>query len=194
MGTYYRLYKGDVMGQNRSAQFVLSFAGGIIILIGGIVSLLWLVIDFPPSFDPLADLRNIIGEQEFRSFQIRYTVAGLSSGVAVILTSLMLKMRPQESKRWGIMIIVLSVMSILGMGGFIFGMALGIIGGAIAIMRSKSLEIVEEEPLKTEAMKVVAEVKVPEKLNMIYKCSSCNIEFKSDEELRQHVIRMHMER
>ena len=194
MGTYYRLYKGDVMGQNRSAQFVLSFAGGIIILIGGIVSLLWLVIDFPPSFDPLADLRNIIGEQEFRSFQIRYTVAGLSSGVAVILTSLMLKMRPQESKRWGIMIIVLSVMSILGMGGFIFGMALGIIGGTIAIIRSKSLEIVEEEPLKTEAVKVVAEVKVPEKLNMIYKCSSCNIEFKSDEELRQHVIRMHMER
>jgi len=178
--------------QNRSAQFILSLTGGIVILIGGIVSLLWLVIGFPPSFDPLADLRNIVGEQEFRSFQIRYTVAGLSSGVAVILTSLMLRMRPQESKRWGIMIIVLSAMSILGMGGFIFGMILGIIGGAIAIIRSKSLET-EEEPTKPEVTKVAAEVKAPEKLNIIYKCSSCNIEFKSDEELRRHVIRMHME-
>jgi hypothetical protein len=179
--------------QDRSAQFILSFAAGIIILIGGIVSLLWLIIDFPPSFDPLADLRNVIGEQEFRSFQIQYTVAGLSSGVAVILTSLMLKMKPQESKRWGIMIIVLSVMSILGMGGFIFGMALGIIGGSIAIIRSKSLAIVEESA-KPDTIKIAVEVKPPEKLNMVYKCSSCNIEFRSDEELKQHVIRMHLER
>lgn len=178
-------------GGDRSAQFILSLTGGIIILIGGIVSLLWLVVGFPPSFDPLADLRNIVGEEEFRSFQIRYTVAGLSSGIAVILTSLMLRMRPQESKRWGIMIIALSVMSILGMGGFVFGMVLGIIGGAIAIIRSKSLEIVEEKPKKQVAK--VAEVKAPE-LNMIYMCSSCNIEFKSDEELKHHVIRMHVER
>jgi len=179
------------VGESRSAQFILSLAGGIIILLGGIVSLLWLIVGFPPSFDPLADLRNIVGEQEFRLFQIRYTVAGLSSGVAVILTSLMLKMRPRESKRWGIMIIALSAMSILGMGGFVFGMALGIIGGAIAIIRSKSLEI-EEEHRKPEVTKV--EVKAPEKLDMIYRCSSCNIEFKSDEELRKHVIRMHMQR
>jgi len=181
------------VGENRSVQFILSFAGGIIILIGGIVSLLWLVVDFPPSFDPLADLRNIVGEQEFRSFQIRYTAAGLSSGVAVILISFMLKMRPQESKRWGIMIIVLSATSVLGMGGFIFGMVLGIIGGAIAIIRSKSLEI-EEKPKKLEVTKVEAEAKAPEKLNIIYRCSSCDIEFNSDEELKRHVIRMHMER
>ncbi len=179
--------------KNRSAQFILSLAGGIVILIGGIVSLLWLVVDFPPSFDPLTDLRNIVGGEEFRSFQIRYTAAGLSSGVAVILTSLMLKMRPQESKRWGIMIIALSAMSILGMGGFIVGMVLGIIGGAIAIIRSKFLETVEkEESRKPDITKVEAEVKTPEKLNIIYKCSSCDIEFKSDEELKRHVIRMHM--
>lgn len=183
------------MGDNRSAQFILSLVGGIMILIGGIVSLLWLVGVFPTSLEPLASLRsNIMGEQEFRLFQIRYTAAGLSSGVAVILTSLMLKMRPRESKRWGIMIIVLSAMSILGMGGFIFGMALGIIGGALAIMRSKSLEIVEEETKKPETAKIVQEAKTPEKSNMIYMCSSCNIEFKSDEELKRHLIRTHMQR
>ena len=182
------------VSKNRSAQFILSLVGGIIILIGGIVSLLWLLGAFPPSLEPLAHLRNnIMGEHEFRLFQIRYTAAGLSSGVAVILTSFMLKIRPHESKRWGIMIIVLSAMSILGMGGFIFGMILGIIGGAIAIMRSKSLKIVEEEPRKPADKKVVEEAKTPEKSNMIYMCSSCNIEFKSDEDLKRHLIRTHME-
>lgn len=180
------------LGENRSAQFVLSLAGGIIILIGGIVSLVLLLVDFPPSLNPLADLRHMVGEQEFRSFQIRYTVVGLSSGIAVILTSFMLKMRPRESKRWGIMIIVLSAMSLLGMGGFIFGMALGVIGGIIAIIRSKSLESVEE-PKKPEVERVVAETKTSDKSNMIFKCSTCNIEFRSDEELRRHLIRMHIQ-
>jgi len=175
----------------RSAQFILSLTGGIIILIGGIVSLLWLIVGFPISFGPLNDLRHTVGEQEFRMFQIRYAIAGLSSGIAVTLTSFMLNMRPQESKRWGVMIIVLSVMSILGMGGFIFGMVLGIIGGALAIIRSKSLQV-EEEPRKPKVTKVIAEAKTPEKSDVVFKCSTCDIEFKSDEELKRHVIRMHM--
>ncbi len=178
------------MGNTRSPQFILSFAGGIIILLGGIVSLLWLLVGFQASFDPLVDLRNMLGEQEFRAFQIRYTVAGLSSGVAVILISFMLRMKPEESRRWGFMVIVLSAMSILGMGGFIIGMALGIIGGVIAILKGKSLKI--EEPRQPEAVVVETESKSSEKMNMIYKCSSCDVELKNDEELKKHVIRMHM--
>jgi hypothetical protein len=158
------------------------------ILLGGVVSLLWLLVGFQASFDPLVELRNILGEQEFRAFQIRYTVAGLSSGVAVILVSFMLRMKPEESRRWGFMIIVLSAMSVLGMGGFIIGMALGIIGGAIAIIKGKSL--------KTEARKPVVnagtELKASEAMTMIYRCSSCDIEFKTDEELKRHVLRMHI--
>jgi len=177
------------VGNTRSREFILSLAGGIIILLGGIVSLLWLLVDFQASFDPLADVRNMLGEQEFRVFQIRYTVAGISSGVAVILVSFMLRMKPQESRRWGLMIIVLSAMSILGMGGFIIGMALGIIGGAIAIMKGKALK---SEPRKPKVATVGTEVKTSESMNMIYKCSSCDIEFKTDEELKRHVIRMHM--
>lgn len=179
------------MGENRSAQFTLSLTGGILILIGGILSLLWLFGGFLPSFDPLTDLRNIMGEQEFSSFQVRYTVAGLSSGVAVILTTFMLKMRPQESRRWGIMIIVLSIMSVLGMGGFILGMALGILGGALAIIRSKSFQITET-PRKPDITKA-PETGLSDELTMLYRCSSCNIEFRNDEELKRHVIRMHME-
>jgi hypothetical protein len=179
------------MRNARSPQFILSLAGGVLILLGGIISLLWLLVGFQASFDPLVDLRNMLGEQEFRAFQIRYAVAGLSSGVAVILISLMLRMKPEESKRWGFMIIVLSAMSILGMGGFIIGMALGIIGGAIAIIKGKSLKI--DETTKP-VVNVGTEVRAQETMTMVYKCSSCDIEFKTDEELKRHVLRMHMEK
>jgi hypothetical protein len=169
-----------------SAQFILSLIGGILILAGGIVSLIWFLVDFPPAFDPLSELRENIGQEEFRLFQIRYTIAGLSTGIAVMMTSLMLKIRSQESKRWGIMLIILSAMSILGMGGFIIGMALGIIGGILAIMRSGKLQAVETEEQQVAPMKRVEEEK-----NMIFKCSLCDITFKSDEDLKGHIIRIH---
>lgn len=173
----------------KSTAFMLSLAGGIMILGGGIASLVLIFVEIPQSFDMLADLRHSVGEEEFRLFQIRYTVAGISTGIAVILTSFMLKMRPQESKRWGIMVIVLSAMSIMGMGGFIVGMALGIIGGAIAIMRGKSLAIEEQKQFER---KTFSEAGAKEGASIIYRCSSCNSEFKSDEELKQHVLKMHM--
>lgn len=167
-----------------SAHFILSMSGGVLILVGGIVSLIWLLIDFPPTFDPLSELRENMGKEEFRLFQIRYTVAGISTGVAVIMTSYMLRVAPHESKRWGIMIIVLSAMSILGMGGFIIGMALGIAGGVLAVKRSRELVTEAEEK---KPVQIIMEDK-----NMIFKCSSCNIIFKSNEELKNHVIRSHM--
>lgn len=177
-------------GKSRSIQFILSLAGGIIILAGGIVSLVWFFTGFPSEANFLPDLRKVVGEEEFQSFQLRYAVAGISSGIAVIMTSIMLKASPQESRRWGIMTIALSAVSILGMGGFIFGMVLGIIGGAIAIIRGKSISQVEERK-QSEVPKNVMEAKMPEEQNMVYKCSSCDILFKSDEKLRNHVIRIH---
>jgi hypothetical protein len=171
------------MGERRPAQFILSLSGGILILAGGLLSLAWIFVDIPQSFDPLVQLRQAVGEEEFRLFQVRYTVAGLSSGIAVILTSFMLKTRPQESKRWGIMIIVLSAMSVLGMGGFVVGMALGIAGGIMAVMRAKSLaERPEAEETKTRER---------EPTSMIYICSTCRKEFSSDEDLKRHLIDAH---
>ncbi len=173
-----------------SAQFVISLIAGVVILIGGIVSLLWLVVGFPLSFGPISDLRHMVGEQGFHAFQIRYTVAGLSSGIAVILVSFMLRLKPDESKRWGVMIIVLSCMSILGMAGFFFGMALGVIGGVLAVIRSKSLHA-EGQFGKPKVMGTVV-TRMPEKSNVIFKCSACEMEFKNDEELRKHVLKTHI--
>ncbi|MEM2759249.1 MAG: C2H2-type zinc finger protein [Nitrososphaerales archaeon] len=171
----------------RSLQLTLSLTGGILILVGGIVSLAWLLMGFPPTFDILSELRETMGEREFELFQIRYTIAGLSTGIAVILTAYMLKVKPEESRRWGVMIVILSAMSILGMGGFIAGMVLGIAGGMIAIIRGGKMQVIEKG--KDEKKVTVA---LPEEKNIIFKCSSCEVIFRSDEDLRNHVIKMHL--
>ena len=58
---------------------------------------------------------------------------GLVSGVLVMIGALMLNTRPTEHTAWGIIILVFSAISILGMGGFLVGAFLGIVGGALGI-------------------------------------------------------------
>lgn len=173
-----------------SAEFILSFTGGILVLMGGIFALLWFLTGFGTFYDPIGNLRNIMGE-ELPLFQIRYAIGGLTTGIAIILVSLMLRIRPQESRRWGIMIVILGGMSILVMGGFMFGMVLSVIGGIVAIRRSKRLQTHAEIPVP-QVQPIVTEVKAPEEQNIICRCSTCNIEFGSDEELKRHVIKFHL--
>ncbi len=58
---------------------------------------------------------------------------GLVSGIIVLISAFMLKSKPAESTTWGILIIVFSIFSFFGMGGFVIGAILGIIGGAFAL-------------------------------------------------------------
>ncbi|MEM0203168.1 MAG: DUF6114 domain-containing protein [Archaeoglobaceae archaeon] len=58
---------------------------------------------------------------------------GMVSGILVIIGAVMLNARPAEHNVWGTIILVFSVISFLGMGGFMVGAILGIIGGALAL-------------------------------------------------------------
>ncbi len=58
---------------------------------------------------------------------------GLVCGIAVIIGALLLNARPLENATWGALIIVFSVISFIGMGGFFIGALLGIAGGALAL-------------------------------------------------------------
>jgi hypothetical protein len=60
-------------------------------------------------------------------------LVGLASGIIVIVGAVMLDARPTDHFAWGVIILVFSVTSFLGMGGFIVGAILGIVGGAFAI-------------------------------------------------------------
>ncbi|MGC8613613.1 MAG: Rieske 2Fe-2S domain-containing protein [Conexivisphaera sp.] len=61
---------------------------------------------------------------------------GLISGIIVMVSATMLRSRPAEGTTWGILIIVFSIFSFFGMGGFVVGAILGIIGGAFALSQA----------------------------------------------------------
>ena len=60
-------------------------------------------------------------------------VSSLVSGIAVVASALMLKKRPKENTAWGILILVFSVLSFFGLGGFLVGAILGIVSGALVL-------------------------------------------------------------
>jgi len=66
-------------------------------------------------------------------FMSGLSLVGFVSGTLVIVAAAMLSSRPAEHEAWGVMILVFSVISFLGMGGFLIGAILGIVGGAFAI-------------------------------------------------------------
>ena len=57
---------------------------------------------------------------------------GLVCGALVLLGAIMLRVKPQNKKAWGLIVIIFSIPSVITGGGFIIGFILGIIGGAKA--------------------------------------------------------------
>ncbi len=70
-------------------------------------------------------------------------ILGLVSGIIVLISAIMLNIRPGEATHglracciwWGSIILVFSIVSLFGgsMGGFLVGAILGIVGGALAL-------------------------------------------------------------
>jgi hypothetical protein len=60
-------------------------------------------------------------------------VIALICGALVLFVAIMLRIKPEKKKVWGILIIVFSIPSVITGGGFIVGFILGIIGGVKAV-------------------------------------------------------------
>lgn len=58
---------------------------------------------------------------------------GLISGIIVLVSAIMLQVSPGRSRTWGVLILVFSVLSFLGTGGFVVGAILGVVGGVLAL-------------------------------------------------------------
>ena len=115
-----------------NTAFLLSLIAGILIIGGGVLSLLQAHYG-PPFWDFIAPHRPMRLEG-FRPFLFRgVAVFGLISGIIVLISALLLRIRPMENSTWGILLVVFSVLSLFSFGGFIIGAVLGIIGGALAL-------------------------------------------------------------
>ena len=68
-------------------------------------------------------------------YSLAFTVVGLASGALVILGSVMLYNRPFENHVWSALILAFSLVSVIGaMGGFMFGLIMGALGGIFGLV------------------------------------------------------------
>jgi len=58
---------------------------------------------------------------------------GLASGIIVLTSAILLMAVPSQRRTWGVLILVFSILSFLGIGGFVIGAILGIVGGILAL-------------------------------------------------------------
>ena len=64
-----------------------------------------------------------------------FGLAGILFGIVVVVSALMLYNKPVEHSKWGVLILIFSVLSIFGsaMAGFGVGLILGVLGGIFAL-------------------------------------------------------------
>ena len=127
----------------------MSFAAGISIVAGALIIFSSMIV-WPQYATSIVGSRGIwwwmddsIGEGEsgveggvddmIISAPNAAIVTGLASGVVVLLGGVMMYLRPQNKRIWGVMALIFSVMALLTLGGFLLGTGLGVIGGILAI-------------------------------------------------------------
>jgi len=128
--------------------FILSLIGGIFILLGGgMMSMMgsygfggmmngyWGYGGMMGGYGPGWGYGPGFGMMRGYGFGGIFGIAGVLFGVVVIVSALMLYNKPVDHAKWGIVIIIFSVLSIFGsaMAGFGVGLILGLIGGILAL-------------------------------------------------------------
>jgi len=116
---------------------ILAIIGGVVIMLCGA-----LLMAASAFILPHVNYGNINTPPQLNSAAIPGLVSGivgvmgtfgLISGIVVLVSAVMLLAVPSQLRIWGVLILVFSVMSFLGLGGFVFGAILGIVGGILVL-------------------------------------------------------------
>lgn len=124
--------------QRPTVPFVLSLISGILTLIGGLTVTYigaWRFEFMAPMMRGLGHRYAFAGGPGYFSPFISFIgMLGTIFGVIVIVSAIMLNRQPKQHVTWGILILIFSILGIFsGLGGYLVGLVLGIVGGALAI-------------------------------------------------------------
>ena len=130
------------MAEETNAAFLLSLIGGVLILIGSFVILgLGILGAFGMGFmgsmmGYMSGMMDGFGTSGVLSgvLVIAVSVIGIASGIVVIYGAFSVRSKPEERTTWGALILAFSLISLLGLGGFLVGAILGILGGILALV------------------------------------------------------------
>jgi hypothetical protein len=121
----------------RNVSFILSLIGGLIITIGSAIAAFLSAFGAPyGTYYGMGP--GMMGGYGFgfgydSGWYIGFSLVSLVFGILVLIGAIMLNARPTEHVTWGIIVLVFSVASFIGMGGYFIGAILGITGGALAL-------------------------------------------------------------
>lgn len=121
-----------------TASFVLSLIGGFLILAGA--GMMMTFSSDTPYYGMMGGYRGMM-DGDFGVMQgfgyggwfYGAAAIGLVSGIVVLIGAVMIYLRPSKVPMWGLLVLVFSIVSFAGMGGFFIGAILGIVGGALAL-------------------------------------------------------------
>jgi len=115
-----------------STAFALSLASGIIIIFGSMMY--WLFFANMQIFPMGGMMGGGMGWWTSSGFAGGwFFLLPMVAGIMVLVGAIMINTRPQDTRVWGIIVLVFSIIGFTGMGFSILGAILGIIGGVIAL-------------------------------------------------------------
>ena len=123
------------MNSMRTTAFVLSLTGGLVIIAGSAIAAFLSAYGSPfGTFYGMGP--GMMGGYWFgygSGWMWGLALFSLVCGVVVLIGAVMMNARPEEHVSWGIIVLVFSLASFIGMGGYFIGAILGIAGGAVAL-------------------------------------------------------------
>ena len=120
---------------------ILALIGGALIVLVDIFLLTLSVVILPHlNYTNFTPPRGYIGSLGALAagFVGAIAVFGLICGSIVTMSAVLLRLKPSQRQTWGILVLVFSILSFFGFGGFIVGAVLGIVG-AVMTLRWKPL-------------------------------------------------------
>ena len=121
------------MAEKPTAAFVLSLIGGIFILLGGAF--------IAAVAGILSGLFAMAGFGDFGLGLTMVGVLGILIGLIIIVGGVMMYMKPQQHVVWGVLVLILALVSIpfSVAGGFVIGFILALIGGILGLVFKPSM-------------------------------------------------------
>ena len=113
------------MGDKPTAAMVLSLIGGLFVIFGGAA------LAFVGS---LIGSLNVTGTGAASNTALGLGIAGVIMGIIMVVGGFMMYSKPTSAKMWGVIVLILSIISwVTALGGFFIGFLLGLIGSILAL-------------------------------------------------------------
>jgi hypothetical protein len=110
----------------------LTLMAGALIVIGSLI-MAFMTAWFFSGFDTFCPGTHMIAGVLGSAIMPLMAIIGAATGFLVIFGAVRLISHPKEHRRWGMLIVVFSIIGLAGMGGFLIGTVLGVIGGTMAL-------------------------------------------------------------